>query len=112
MASIRQPPPAVTTTTQDFEDDRLPTDAEVDDYEREATELSSYDAHIGSSSGLRHRARRRRQLYGTRERKSLVCDRMPLLTPVVKFWNHHIHLTVPHDACRDHLGKLTKCWRL
>lgn len=25
--------------------------------------------------------------------------------PVKKFWRHHVRITVPHDDCRDHLGK-------
>jgi len=107
MADIRQPPVAVTTTAQDYEEDRLPTDTEVDDYEREATELTNYDAHDGTLNGPRHRSRGQRRPQETKKRRLSVRERVPLLAPFISFWNQYIHLTVPHEGCRDHLGKLT-----
>ena len=29
--------------------------------------------------------------------------------PVSKYWRHNVNITVPHDDCRDHLGKASFC---
>jgi hypothetical protein len=61
--------------------------------EREATELRSV------TPGQQSARRRSRVLSPTARSKLYWYD------PVSKYWRHHINITVPHDDCRDHLGK-------
>lgn len=63
------------------------------DNEREATELRSVTP--GQQS-----ARRRSRVLSPPARSKL-----HWYDPVSKYWRHHINITVPHDDCRDHLGK-------
>jgi len=86
-------------------ENRLPTTAEVDDYEREATELVGLDEYTRDSSTVRHRSPAGRLRAGTQKRDSPVRKRLPLLAGMIGFWTHHVQLTVPHDECRDHLGE-------
>lgn len=63
------------------------------DNEREATELRTVTPG-------QHSARRRSRVLSPPARSKL-----HWYDPVSKYWRHHINITVPHDDCRDHLGK-------
>jgi len=65
------------------------------DGDREATELRSV-------TSARHQTRRSRVLSPPARPESHWYD------PVRKFWRHSVRITVPHDDCRDHLGKACK----
>lgn len=60
------------------------------DNEREATEL-----HSVQQSG-----RRLSRVLSPPPR-----EKVHWYDPVSKFWRHHVRISVPHDDCRDHLGK-------
>lgn len=62
------------------------------DQEREATELRD----VGPAP---EPSRHSRVLGPQAASKSRWYD------PVRRFWRHHIRISVPHDDCRDHLGK-------
>lgn len=105
MTDIIPPPPAVTKKGIESripEEDRLPTDAEVEAYEREATELTNYAAE--QPSEIRRRFVGRKSSYDAKKRETTISRKFPLLAPLFSFWRHHVHLTVPHDECRDHLA--------
>jgi hypothetical protein len=72
------------------------SDADTEsDNEREATELRSVSS-----------------LHQSGRQNSRILSSPPALSsdshwydPVGKFWRHNIKISVPHDDCRDHLGK-------
>jgi len=65
------------------------------DNEREATELRSVTP--GQES-----VRRRSRVLSPPASSKLHWYNNSVLS---KFWRHHVNITVPHDDCRDHLGK-------
>ena len=105
MSQVQVPPAAKTTgrETQGQAESRLPTQTEVDEYEREATELDAYQdqstvtRNEGSASGSG------RHYYVVNERQP-PRDRPTWYQAVSTFWTRYVRLSVPHDDCRDHLG--------
>lgn len=69
---------------------RTPDADSASDNEREATELRSV------TPGARRRSRVLSPPAGSKLHR---------YDPLSKFWRHHVNITVPHDDCRDHLGK-------
>jgi hypothetical protein len=72
---------------------RQPDEESASDNEREATELRSITPG-------QHSARRRSRVLSPP-----ASSKLHWYDPVSKYWRHHINITVPHDDCRDHLGK-------
>jgi hypothetical protein len=72
---------------------REPVVDSASENEREATELRSV------TPGRQSARQRSRVLSPPASSKLHWYD------PVSKYWRHHINITVPHDDCRDHLGK-------
>jgi hypothetical protein len=72
---------------------RQPDEESASDNEREATELRNITPG-------QHSARRRSRVLSPP-----ASSKLHWYDPVSKYWRHHINITVPHDGCRDHLGK-------
>lgn len=95
-ARQRRPPPR--RTSQDVVPEPEPahtrrSEAESDD-EREATELQSV-------TSTQHSGRRRSRVLSP----SSASSKLHWYDPLSKYWRHNVNITVPHDDCRDHLGK-------
>jgi hypothetical protein len=81
---VSEPEPA---HTRDFGG---PDADSASDIEREATELRSVTP-----------AGRRR----SRVLSPPASSELHWYNPLSKYWRHNVNITVPHDDCRDHLGK-------
>ena len=92
----RQGRPLPRRTSQDVVPEPEPAhlgDADsASDNEREATELRS----------VTPAGRRRSRVLSPPASSKLHWYNNSVLS---KFWRHHVNITVPHDDCRDHLGK-------
>ena len=71
---------------------RTPDADSASDNEREATELRNVTP--GQS------ARRRSRVLSPS-----ISSKLHWYDPFSKYWRHNVNITVPHDDCRDHLGK-------
>jgi hypothetical protein len=72
------------------------SDADTEsDNEREATELRSVSSFQQSG----------RQNLRILSSSSAISTTSHWYDPVRRFWRHCVRITVPHDDCRDHLGK-------
>lgn len=105
MSQLQVPPVAITTgcDTQGQAETRLPTRSEVGDYEREATELGAYHEPQTDSRNEEHAGSSR--YYPIINRRADSRDKPTYLRAVSTFWTRYIRLSVPHEDCRDHLGK-------
>jgi len=115
MSQLQVPPVAITTgrETQGQAEARLPTQAEVDDYEREATELGAYQERQSDVRNEEHASSAR--YYPVINKQQTSRDKATWLQAVSTFWTRYIRLSVPHEDCRDHLGRfsavfLYKCY--
>jgi len=80
----------------------LPTEDEVDDYEREATELGIY-CDI-SATDSRPDEDDSAILPGQRRSRLQIPRTARWHDPMIAIWKHYVVLTVPHNECRDHLA--------
>lgn len=79
----------------------LPTEQDVNDYEREATEL----AHIKDDQGHQDPKQPNQASVQWRTKKQIRCENIRWYDPFVRWWRRYVDLAVPHIECRDHLGK-------
>ena len=105
MSQVQVPPVAITTgrDSKGQAEPRLPSRAEVDEYEREATELGAYREHSRNARDAGEADRSRHShVDDVRQPRN---NRATWYHAISSFSTHYIRLSVPHDDCRDHLGK-------
>ncbi|GAB7344720.1 hypothetical protein MBLNU457_3190t1 [Dothideomycetes sp. NU457] len=104
MSQVQVPPSAITTgrDTQGQAEPRLPTQSEVDDYEREATELGAYQEREAGTRDEDHAGSS--HYYPIINKQETSRDKATWLRAVSSFWTRYIRLSVPHEDCRDHLA--------
>ena len=78
----------------------------VEDDEREATEMSGYDC-VGRSNGTDSFTLVPPREDRTGNDRQIGESSHSCYTSVKKFWRRQVAITVSHDACRDHFGKQT-----
>lgn len=112
MSQLQVPPAAMTTgrDTHGHAEARLPTQAEVDDYEREATELGAY--HGREADSRDDDPSSSSQYYPVINKQETASHKAAWMRAVSTFWTRYIRLSVPHEDCRDHLGRSSAFIRL
>lgn len=71
-----------------------------EDHELEAAELRSYSSQVSDSS------LRRRTAGETGHAKLRLIAIKAKISKTRRLWRDHVSLHVPHNTCRDHLGRL------
>lgn len=83
--------------------DPLPANQAIDDYEREATELSAID-HTSSHHEAGVQEAHIAIHFRTKKKAQRSDQELPWYHPLVRWWSHYINLAVPFKECRDHLA--------
>lgn len=95
--------PIATPSPTHSRDTRRMIEDDSDDDEREAQELSPISLQAGQENSAEGSAAENCTANTTRQ-ASQNKRRAPLGDGIRRWWAGHISATVPHDACRDHLG--------